>query len=186
MDALVKGSIGQLAKENGKSIAETFVGADMVVLVDTSGSMSTHDAAGGQSRYDAACEELASLQANQPGRVAVLSFSSTVQFCPTGQPTNLGGGTDLAGALRFAKMADVAGMRFVVISDGEPGDASAALAVARTYQNRIDVIYIGSELHPTGRDFLESLARASGGVSVTADRGQGLGATVEQLLLGTG
>ncbi len=186
--ALVKGSLGQLAKDSGKSIAETFINADAVVLVDTSGSMSTHDAPGGVSRYDAACRELAGLQGNLPGKVAVLSFSDTVQFCPTGTPTNLNGGTDLAGALRFAKVADVAGMRFVVISDGQPDSEAGALAVARTYTNRIDVIYIGSELNPRGRNFLEELARASGGVSVvTGAAGLGvLGQTVERLLLATG
>lgn len=188
MSAIIKGSIGQIAKDSGKTIAETFLSADAVVLVDTSGSMSTADAPGGIGRYDAACKELAGLQANLPGKVAVLSFSDTVQFCPTGQPTNLRGGTDLAGALRFAKMADVPGMRFVVISDGEPDQPGAALEVARTYSNRIDVVYIGSELQRAGRDFLTTLAAASGGISVsTGAAGLGvLGKTVERLLLATG
>lgn len=188
MSAIIKGSIGQIAKDSGKTIAETFINADAVVLVDTSGSMSTQDAPGGVSRYEAACKELAGLQTSLPGKVAVLSFSDTVQFCPTGTPTDLRGGTDLAGALRFAKMADVPGMRFVVISDGEPESRDLALTVARTYTNKIDTIYIGSELQRAGRDFLESLARASGGVHVTTGAaGLGaLGQTVERLLLATG
>lgn len=184
MDALVKGSIGQLARESGKSIAETFIGADVVVLVDTSGSMGTCDAVGKQSRYDAACRELASLQANLPGKLAVLSFSDVVIFCPNGQPINLHSSTNLAGALRFAKVADVADMRFIVVSDGEPDDASAALTVARTYTNRIDVIYIGSELSKYGQDFLNELARASGGVSIAPGKAAGLGMIAEKLLLG--
>jgi Mg-chelatase subunit ChlD len=49
MNAIIKGSIGQIAKDSGKTIAETFVNADAVVLVDTSGSMSTTDAPGGVS-----------------------------------------------------------------------------------------------------------------------------------------
>lgn len=184
---IVKGSIGQLARESGKSIAQTFVNADMVVLVDTSGSMGTHDAPGGVSRYEAACRELASLQASLPGKVAVLSFSDTVQFCPTGTPTNLGGRTSLAGALEFAKIADVPGMRFIVISDGEPDSESEALAVARTYKNRIDAIYVGSELSGRGRAFLSELTRLSGGVSVTpgATGLNTLCQTIERLRLGT-
>lgn len=167
--ALISGSLSAVARAEGKPLAQTFIGADCVVLVDTSGSMGMRDAIGGATRYDVACQELASLQASLPGKVAVLSFSgqNQVMFCPDGRPHNFGGGTDLAGALRFAKVADVAGIRFVVISDGEPDNEAAALSTARGYVNRIDVIYVGSELSPRGRDFLAKLAAQSGGTTVT-------------------
>lgn len=170
--ALISGSLSAVARAEGKSLAQTFIGADCVVLVDTSGSMGMRDAIGGATRYDVACQELASLQASLPGKVAVLSFSgqNQVMFCPDGRPYNFDCGTDLAGALRFAKVADVAGIRFVVISDGEPDSESAALSTARGYTNRIDVIYVGSELSPRGRDFLAKLAAASGGTTVTVSQ----------------
>lgn len=183
--SLIPGSLGRLASTTGRSIAETFINADAVVLVDTSGSMSAQDAAGGQSRYDVACSELADLQAAMPGKLAVLSFSSDTVFCPHGTPTFLGERTNIAGALKFAKVADVPGMRFIVISDGEPDNASAALRVARTYQNRIDVIYVGSELSIHGRAFLSELARVSGGVSVAPGKVDGLKLVAEKLLLGS-
>jgi Mg-chelatase subunit ChlD len=182
--SIVPGSIGALAKQTGKSIAESFVNADCIVVVDTSGSMGSHDSRGNQSRYDVAIEELAALQNSLPGKIAVVSFSNHPEFCPSGVPINFGGGTDLAGALRFVKIADVEGIRFIVISDGMPDSPDRALEVARTFRNRIDVIYVGPEDYPTGREFLERLAAISGGVTVTADRAKELAPAVTLLLKG--
>lgn len=181
--AIVPGSLSAVARRDGVSLAESFVGADAVIIVDTSGSMSTCDSRGGQSRYDVALHELAKLQAHMPGKLAVLAFSSGVMFCPGGQPPLLGGNTDLAGALRFAKVADVPGMRFVVISDGQPDDERKALAVAKTYTNRIDTVFVGPENDwQGGRAFLEKLAKASGGQHIAADRVHELADKTERLL----
>jgi len=46
--AIVPGSIGAIAKSNRTSIAETFANADVVIIVDTSGSMHTNDSRGGK------------------------------------------------------------------------------------------------------------------------------------------
>lgn len=181
--AIVTGSISAMAQQGNKSIAESFLQAEIVVIVDTSGSMENPDSRGGRSRYETACEELAALQGSLPGKVAVMSFSDRVQFCPAGIPVFFGGSTDLAGALRFCKVADLPGMRFILISDGEPDDQRQALEIAATYQNRIDVIYVGPENRRSGRDFLQKLAQATGGVSVTADRAKELKANIEKLLL---
>lgn len=179
---LVKGSLGAIAKQTGQSLAQTFISCDVVCIVDTSGSMSQRDSAGGNSRYDQACYELASLQGSMPGKIGVISFSGLTEFCPNGTPRYLGGGTDLAAALKFAKVADVPGMRFIVISDGQPDDPAAALKVAHSYAGRIDVIYVGPESHPLGRDFLAQLAKASGGQSVTAAQAKQLASSVQKLL----
>ena len=103
-------------------------------------------------------------------------------FCPNGQPFNLEGGTDLAGALGFAKVADVPDMRFVVISDGQPDSEREALKMAAGYQNRIDTIFVGPEDDQRGRSFLAKLASAKGGQSVTADRVAQLSSKVQYLL----
>lgn len=181
---VVKGSLSDIAKQNGTSLAETFLSADVIVLVDTSSSMAAHDAPGGKSRYDAACTELANLQATIPGKVAVISFATTgqVMFCPNGQPFNLQGGTDLAGALTFDKVADVPDMRFVVISDGQPDSEREALKVAAGYRNRIDTIFVGPEGDMLGSKFLIKLANAKGGQAVTADRVAQLSSKVQYLL----
>lgn len=183
ISTIVAGSLADQARLNSTSLAESFLSAALIVIVDTSGSMGAGDSRGGKSRYDVACAELADLQHSMPGKVAVIAFSSDTVFVPGGLPPFLGGGTDLAGALQFAHVADTPGMRFVVISDGEPDDSSAALSVAATYINRIDCIYVGAESNPSGRHFLQLLAKSSGGKSVTADRAQELRSSIEALLL---
>ncbi len=183
--AIVPGSLSAIAKRDNQSLAESFLSADAIVLVDTSGSMAMHDSRGGKSRYDVALEELAQLQAHLPGKLAILAFSDSTIFCPGGVPPLLGCGTNLAGALRFAKVADVDGMQFVVISDGEPDEARAALAEAAKYQNKISTIFVGPETDwAGGRAFLAQLAAQSGGQAVAADRAQELASKTETLLLG--
>ena len=161
--AIVPGSLQAITLQNNRSLAETFVSCDVIVLVDTSGSMGSRDSRGGQSRYDVACQELAQLQANLPGKIGVISFSGNTVFCPGGVPTNLNGGTNLQGALEFVKVADLPGMRFIVISDGYPDDAEGALQIARQFRSRIDTIYVGPEEDKSGRDFLARLANCKGG-----------------------
>jgi hypothetical protein len=179
---IVTGSIADVAQRSGQSLAQSFVNAECVVICDTSGSMDSADSRGGRTRYDVACEELAALQTAMPGKIAVLSFANETMFCPDGKPWNQQGGTDLAGALQFAKVADVPGIRFIVISDGEPNDKAAALNTARGYTNKIDVIFVGPENLPAGRDFLTKLAQASGGQVVTADKAAGLALEAKRLL----
>ena len=91
----------------------------------------------------------------------------------------------MADALKFAKTADVGGMRFVIISDGEPNSREETLAAARLIQGKIDVVYVGAE-GGEGRRFLEQLAKAGRGQFVTADRAIELAERVETLLLARG
>lgn len=177
------GSIADLAQKSSTSIAESFLSADVVIVVDTSGSMDARDSRGGRSRYEVALEELARLQKQLPGKIAVVNFSSTVEFVPGGVPVFLSGGTDLTRALEFVKVADGL-VQFVVISDGQPNDERSALAVAGRFESKIDVVYVGPEDDLAGgRRFLERLANASGGRFVTADRARELANAVETLLL---
>lgn len=180
---IVVGSIAAIAASTGKSIAESFINASLVCIVDTSASMEANDAANGRTRYAQACLELENIQRENPGKIAVISFSNEVVFCAGGVPQYQGAGTDLARALQFAKTADVPGMRFVVISDGEPNDEDTALVVAKTYQGRIDVIYVGRE-GGSGRAFLARLAKAAGGQAVLAESANLLGDKIALLLKG--
>lgn len=177
-----QGSLSDIASQRGLSIAETFIGADVVIIVDESGSMGAHDGRGGKSRHNVALEELAKLQATLPGKIAVIAFSDSVMFIPGGQPILLGGGTDLTRALEFAKVADVADMRFIVISDGEPDDERGALNVASSFEGRIDCVFVGPEGEPFGRAFLNRLAKAKGGKSTTAAQASDLAQSVTLLL----
>jgi len=161
----VPGSLAHQAKQNGLSIAESFVNADVIVLVDTSGSMGTHDETK-KSRYERACDELMKIQASMSGKIAVLSFSDNVEFCPIGIPKNLGSGTMIGTTLEFARIADVPDMKFILISDGAPDDPTRALEVAARYKNPISTIYIGPE-GGEGQRFLNLLASKSGGKSIS-------------------
>jgi hypothetical protein len=181
-NAIIPGSMSAIAQQSGASLAETFLSVDVIIIVDTSGSMDQKDSRGGRSRYQVACDELGKLQASLPGKIAVISFSSDVQFCPAGVATYFGGGTNLAKALEFIKIADVPGMQFILISDGQPDDEQAALRIARIFDNKISVIYVGPEDQPSGRDFLQRLAAATGGKAITADRAKELAASVQYLL----
>ena len=178
---IIQGSLSQVAQQNGLSIAETFLNADCIILVDTSGSMSQCDSRNNKSRYDVACEELKKLQASLPGKLALLSFSSDVQFSPNGIPFKYDEMTDLYKALKFAKVADVSGMRFIVISDGEPNNEQSALDVAKTYKNRIDTIYVGPD-GGEGQAFLKRLANASGGQGITSAKVKELASDIKHLL----
>lgn len=169
--SIVKGSITQMAKATGKSIPEIFQTVELIAFVDTSGSMEAPDSRGGKTRYQVACEDLRALQEQNPGKVAVFSFSSYTKFCPSGVPVNQREGTLISSALNAGKPADIpGGMKFVLISDGEPLDEQEALAVAKTYNNKIDTIYVGPETDRGGREFLARLAKASGGNSIQAYR----------------
>lgn len=181
----VPGSLQAQAQASNTSLAETFLNCDLVVLVDTSGSMDAHDAPGYQKRYDAACTELAAIQKKHPGKIGVIAFSSTVMFCPGGVPPFLSGGTDLAAALDYVHLLD--GLcEIVVISDGEPNSPDAALRQAKRFtQSAISCVYIGPEGEP-GQAFLTKLARIARGQAVMAAKTAQLAARLEPLLLAAG
>ena len=181
--SIVPGSISAVAQSSGKSIAELFTNAEVVTIVDVSGSMGQEDSRGGKSRYEVACKELANIQRGRPGKVAVIAFSDRAEFCPGGVPGFMGNKTNLAAALRFGKLADVPGISIIVISDGEPDNETEAFSIAKTFKNSISTIYVGPEERPTGREFLSRLALSTGGRTVTADRAKDLSASIETLLL---
>ena len=184
MTALVKGSLSAMARQGNVGLAEAFLNADTVILVDTSGSMNVSDGRDDRrSRYERACDELARLQGSLQGRIAVISFSTTALFCPAGTPAYLGGGTNLAGALEFVQIADGVVDRFIVISDGQPDNEGKALKVAAQFTTTIDTIFIGAP-GSAGADFLRRLAAARGGQAVTIAGAARLAERVERLLLG--
>jgi len=191
--SIVPGSLQAIATANGGSLAESFVTCDHCIIVDTSGSMGAVDSEPARTinegrkrgqtktRYERACDELKTLQATLPGKIAVISFSSGVEFCPSGVPTNLGSSTDLAGALKFARVADDCDMSFTVISDGQPDSEEAALREAAKYTSKISTVFCGSAGGP-GEEFLRRLAQASGGQAVTSAHAVNLGKDVQRLL----
>lgn len=180
---LVYGSLKDISQRSGKPIAGTFLSVDALVMVDTSGSMDSEDCPGNRRRYDVACEQLIRLQRELPGKVGVISWSSSCQFNSGGVPYYFGGGTDLASVLKFVKPADGTSIKLILISDGEPDHEQGALDLARQFKSKIQTIYIGPEAG-YGRDFLRRLAEATGGKSVSQSINQlgQLSVTVKGLL----
>ena len=183
-NALVKGSLSALSERDNMSLAESFLNVDAILLVDMSGSMEARDAPGGISRYEAAESELLRLQEENPGKIAVIAFSSTVEFCPSGRPPRLGGGTNMAQALRFVRAADGIA-RIILISDGDPDDKMEVLNVAYSFEGKIDTVYIGPE-GGNGAAFLAELAKKSGGVFAQSNAPGMMNESVTLLLRASG
>lgn len=165
--AIIPGSLAAVAKQEGQSLAESFMSADAIVLIDVSGSMDARDVDGrgrGRSRFEAACDELARLQRDLPGKIAVVQFSTSVQFCWGGKPLFKGAGTNLLEALRFVQPADGT-VEFFVISDGGPAQPDDCLSLARRFDSTIHAIFIGPESDTAGAAFMRKLASVSGGQS---------------------
>lgn len=162
--AITVGSVRDVMNKSGKSLAEAWLDVDAVVLLDTSGSMQTRDAREGKSRYEVACEELASLQAKMPGKIALYSFSGVCVFCSGGVPEPMFANTAMDHALSVIKpQADVPNMKIILISDGYPDSPERTLAVAKTFTNQIDTIYVGPEIMSGGADFLARLSALTHG-----------------------
>lgn len=160
---VVRGSLGEVAQRTGQSLEEAFLEVDAVVMLDVSGSMYSEGAQPGRTRYELAVEALSRLQEGNPGKVALVAFSSFPVFCSSGYPPTPCGATNVAEVLGFVKVADVPGMRFLLISDGEPTDSEVmSFDLARSFGQRIDTVYVGPRGGP-GRGFLERLSRESGG-----------------------
>lgn len=183
--SIVEGSQQDIAQKQNIPLAESFLSAEMVVIFDNSGSMGAHDAPMGQTRLDYAEKQLNGLQAKFPGKIALICFADRVEYSPGGFILSVGGSTDMKKALEFAKVADDCGLKIVLVSDGEPNDKRGTLAIAKTYQSKIDVIYVGPEYPAHGRKFLEDLALATGGNFFNPEKVGELESGVETLLLGT-
>lgn len=180
---MVKGSVASFAKNKNIAIAEAMTEVDVVVLLDRSYSMQMNDAPEGRRRFDVACNQLAWLQGQMPGKVAVVGFSSSPELCPNGIPSITDGSTDMVEALRFVQPFDGL-VRFVLISDGEPDDKFHTLKIASRFRSQIDTIFCGPEKDHAGRDFLAELAQATRGESkhITPDHLDQLGSGVLRLL----
>jgi len=167
----VKGSLQSQANKLNITVAQAFLNAEIVVLMDCSASMETDDSLttdygqGGlarSTRYKKACNQLAKLQSENPGKVCLISFSSGQEFSPSGIARWPNGTTDIAGALKFIKPVDGLDCKLVLISDGEPDNDQATMDQARTFKSKLHTIYIGPE-NGSGADFLKRLSAVTGG-----------------------
>lgn len=162
---VTEGSIQDAADKHGKPVAVMLMDVELVALVDMSGSMCEKDARDNEkrlcSRYDAAESELRKLQAEYPGKVAVIGFSGEAVFYSGGIPVRQGGSTRMDKALEEALPYDTLA-KVVLISDGYPDSNSSTLSVAAKFHSPIHTVYIGAA-GGEGAGFLRRLAKQTGG-----------------------
>jgi Mg-chelatase subunit ChlD len=134
----------------------------VVILADISASMAG-PAWGGQRKIDILREAVAGALQQASARLFV--FSGGVREVRTvPEPED---NTNLAGALLSAQELDP-GVT-LVISDGHPDNAAAAIEVAQKFRGVIDVLYIGPETDSAAISFMKRLAAAAGGDMRTHD-----------------
>lgn len=130
------------------------------LLLDVSGSM--RDVCDNRSTKE---NELWKLAAQFPG-VRRFAFASSCEEIPESQIRHAGGGTNMAAAFMDLKAKGI--QHAVMITDGMPDNAAAALAAAKGLQ--VDVFYVGPDPAP---QFLRDLATACGGSYGQATFGSG-------------
>lgn len=159
----VKGSLQSIANKDKIAVAQAFINCEILACLDVSPSMAYEDCPGNQKRFKVAANEVARLQAENPGKVGLICWSDGQRFLPGGIAEMFGDSTDVAGLLRYIKKADGAGIKLVIISDGEPDDDQEAIKEARKFQTKIDCVYIGPEHDLQAQDFLNRLSAVTGG-----------------------
>lgn len=158
-----------LEKGKTKTSSQEVDPMDILLLMDTSGSMYGKGLAGLKSASIALVSEMVNLDIN---RVGLISFDNSVRVLSKlsqdkeklVSDINLlsaFGGTDLAGALERAKITyENSGSQkiAIIVTDGYPNDKNKALAEAQNLSNsgvRVIAIGAGSDI---GENFLRDLA----------------------------
>lgn len=182
---LVVGSLSAIAARDNTSLASVFMDCDHAILVDTSGSMDERDSTGGRSRYDVACDELRKLQRDLPGKLAIFSYSSDIELCPSGVPVFKNGGTAMYDALEYVSDGmDGAIKSYIVISDGypDPGTGNSIIALAGRLSTPVNTIFAGPVEDKLGREFMAQLALAGRGKMEFSANAAGMGDSAMKLL----
>ena len=128
----------------------------MVILADISASMSG-PASGGLRKIDVLRQAVVGATQQVHARLFVFSKGAReVSAIPEPEDN-----TNLAAALDAVRQLDP-GVT-LVISDGQPDHAEAALRAARQFRGAIDVLYVGPESDTAAIQFMRQLARLGGG-----------------------
>lgn len=128
----------------------------VVILADISASMGA-SAPGGQRKIDVLRQAVVGATLQVPARLFVFS-QATREVHAIPEPEH---NTNLAAALQAVRPLDP-GVT-LVISDGQPDNAAAALEAARQFRGAIDVLYVGPESDTAAIQFMQQLARVGGG-----------------------
>jgi hypothetical protein len=140
-----------------------------MLLIDVSGSMQYTLRANGKSRVEALREIVA--QIRQERKDPMIAFGGRETEAPrfVDHVPDADGGTPLHLAITLAQQHGAT--RLVVISDGLPDLQDEAMARAKAFGGRVDVVFVGDPGEP-GSFFLDELARATGGQRLEGDLAQ--------------
>ena len=182
---VTKGSVFDVATQQGKKPEEVLTDADVVVMLDLSSSMN-HQQRDGRSRYDKAKDALADLQQAFPGRVVLVTFADAARMELGGVPPHASGMTNLYAALEVSQKFDGLDTKFYVISDGEPNCTSheEIFAIASEFTDPINCIFIGEDHDFAGIKFMKELAALTGGKDSGKVEPHLLGETIKLLITG--
>lgn len=145
-----------------------------IILADTSGSMA--ESAGTRRKIDVladALREIIPTEGDRRDPNLALFYFNTIQlpatWGPYGRPfvPHPDGGTALHRAIDYIERHHP--RKTIVISDGQPDDAGAALDAADRLTGQIDVIYVGPDSDAAAIAFMRRLARVGGGRVVVHD-----------------
>jgi len=157
---IVKGSILDIAR--GGDTALAMLDAKIVLICDRSSSMLEKDAFQRKARFEVEDGIVKRLQAKYPGQIVLLSFNDWATMCLDGNLPSPFGSTNMAAALERAKPLVGAGLRGVLISDGEPDSEQSVFVAATNFKGKLDVVYVGPEGAP-GQMLLQRLAQIVNG-----------------------
>ena len=166
---VVRRARDQPVDDPAKKLRERLEGAsaETVMILDVSGSMM--DALSGKRKFDYVEIAAKDVWKYFPA-IRTVVFDSISRVHRNGAPIPFTkGGTALHLALRDA--AKFKPSRTIVVTDGHPDNAEQALQAAEKMTGRIDFIYCGPEGDDAAMNFLEKLARSTGGGSVRWDQG---------------
>jgi len=134
-----------------------------VLVCDDSGSMS--DFVASKTKWEHMKLAVDDCLNTYPG-IRILWFASrTGEVKSASEIPPPHGGTDLCAGLEHA--AKFKPERTIVVSDGYPDDRRRALDAAARMTGRIDIVYCGNDGDSEAIDFMQELARSTGGTSVT-------------------
>ena len=142
----------------------------VVILADVSGSMS--EFAGASRKIQILQDALAVTMPMLPG-ARLWAFSAVAREVTPETLPNPSGGTALDRA--FDAVSALRPAKTVVISDGQPNDAAAALVAAKGVTGVIDVIYCGPDGDMEAIAFMRALAKQ--GLGTVVVRPLNVGAT---------
>ena len=181
----IRGSLADYA--SGGDLVSAILNVKAIILLDASWSMDTIDWEDelefkNMRRIDRAKAELNKIQALYPGQIALVSFASIPVFHADGIVSEPYGNTNMKDALRFIQVADgINDITFILISDGEPDNEAATLAVAYEFVNKINTVFIGPK-GGGGEYFLQRIADATGGTYGVNYCGNLLSGTIIKML----